>query len=179
MSLTRRAFVAALAAGALAPAAQAHTMYRQWIVYRQKHLLIGSHRQDLRTYEFALDLSQTLNHLLPEASARAARAPHPERLASLLGTRQLDLAILSRDTALAIRAGSGTFAPYGQVPLTAIAEEDGYLLAAHADFTPHHGWLIAAALDQGGTVPGAQGFALHQGAEAFLAGVPMEDLLPG
>ena len=118
---------AALAAGACAPAANAHTMFNQWVVYRQKHLLIGCHRKDLTTYELSLQLAETLGHLLPEAAARPARAPHPERLASLLGTRQLELALLSVETAQGIKAGSGRFAPYGTVPLTAVTAVDGYV----------------------------------------------------
>ena len=181
MSMTRRSVLAGLAAGAFAPAASAHTLYNQWIVYRRKTLLIGSHRKDLRTYEFALELAETVNHMLPEASARAARAPHPERLASLLATRQMDLAMLAFETASAIRAGDGPFSPYGPVPLTAIAAEDGYLLAAHRDFTPHHGWLIAAALDEGGSTPGTgvSDFDLHEGVAAYLAGMPVDSLKPG
>ncbi len=87
MSLTRRSLLTGLVA--LAPAADAHTLYNQWIVYRRKTLLIGSHRKDMGTYARALQLAEALGHLLPEAAARAARAPHPERLASLLATRQL------------------------------------------------------------------------------------------
>jgi hypothetical protein len=183
MTLSRRRFMAALVAGACAPAANAHTMFNQWVVYRQKHLLIGCHREDLTTYELSLQLAETLGHLLPEAAARPARAPHPERLASLLGTRQLELALLSVETAQGIRAGSGRFAPYGSVPLTTVTTVDSYVLVAHEDFTPHHGWLIAAALDQSGydlSAPDAGGpFAPHRGVAAFRDGVPMEELLPG
>ena len=39
---------------------------------------------------------------LPESRARASRAPDPRRLASLLGTAQFDVAILSLDDAAAL-----------------------------------------------------------------------------
>lgn len=181
MRLTRRHMLAGLVAGAAAPAANAHTMYNQWIVYRQKNLLIGSHRKDLGTYAAALQLAEVLGHLLPEASARAARAPHPERLASLLGTRQLELAVLSSPDVRDMRAGLGKFAPYGSIPLTLVAQVDAHLLVAHQDFTPHHGWLVASALDQSGIVPGETAqdpLPSHPGVDAFLDGVPMEDLMP-
>ncbi|MFK7867624.1 MAG: hypothetical protein AB8B58_00135 [Roseobacter sp.] len=181
MRLTRRHMLAGLVAGAVAPAANAHTMYNQWIVYRQKNLLIGSHRKDLGTYSTALQLAEVLEHLLPEASARAARAPHPERLASLLGTRQLELAVLSAAEVGEMRDGTGKFAPYGAIPLTLVAQVDTHLLVAHRDFTPHHGWLVASALDQSGIVPGETEHVplpSHAGVDAFLDGVPMENLMP-
>ena len=182
MSLSRRTFLAALAAGACAPAANAHTMYNQWVVYRQKHLLIGCHRKDMTTYELSLEMAEALGHLLPEAASRPARAPHPQRLASLLGTRQLELATLSVETAERIKAGSGPFKPYGAVPLVQIANLGAHILVSHAAFTPHHAWLVASALDQSGYLlasgPETKSFALHDGVSAYLDGVPMEDLVP-
>ncbi|MGA9254417.1 MAG: hypothetical protein WBV71_18465 [Roseobacter sp.] len=183
MKLTRRLFVTALAAAATAPAAGAHTMFNQWVVYRQKHLLIGCHRKDMTTYELALQLSETLAHLLPEASSRPARAPHPQRLASLLGTRQLELAVLAKGTASDIKTASGPFSPYGLVPLQQLAIVDEHVLVAHRDFTPNHAWLLASALDQSGldlTSPdGEDSLDLHRGVAAYIDGVPMSKLLPG
>lgn len=183
MRLTRRAFFSTLAAGAIAPAASAHTMYNQWVVYRKKHLLIGCHREDMKTYELSLGISETLGHLLPEAKSRPARAPHPQRLASLLGTRQLELAILSVETGQSMKAGSAKFAPYGTIPLQQVAYLEGYILVSHQDFTAHHAWLLASALDQSGvdlTSPaGPDQFDIHSGVAAYLNGVPMDELLPG
>ena len=84
--IRRRGVLTGLAAGVLAPAAFAHTLYPQWVAYRRKHLLIGCHRKDNRTYELAQQLVGDINHALPKAKARPARTPHPERLASLIGT---------------------------------------------------------------------------------------------
>jgi len=181
MKLTRREVLVALAAGAIAPAAQAHTMFSQWVVYRQKHLLIGSHRKDPVTYDLSQELVLTLEHLLPEASARSARAPRPERLASLLATRQLELAILSVDNAEQMQSGTGDFAPYGAIPLTLVTDLKSHLLVAHEDFTRHHAWLVAAALDEVGfgvgALDGRTDIAPHSGVSAFRQGVPMSDLI--
>jgi len=50
MTPNRRDVLIGLAlAAASCAAAGAHTPYGQWVVYRQKHLLIGAHRGDART----------------------------------------------------------------------------------------------------------------------------------
>jgi len=48
--LTRRGLVGAVAALAVAAPAHAHTPYRQWVVYRKRHLLVGCHRGDAPAY---------------------------------------------------------------------------------------------------------------------------------
>ena len=182
--MRRRDVIAGLlAAGVCTPAANAHTLYNQWVVYRQKHLLIGSNRQDPASFTLAQDIEEILGHLLPEASARAARAPHPERLASLLGTGQLYLAVLDEPTLSGITAGAGRFAPYGAVPLTYIGHRDAHWVAAHEGFPPHHAWLVAAALAEvafNTDITVSPPVPRHPGAQAFVDGTPYEDMqLPG
>ena len=175
----RRHLFGLMAAGVLAPAAFGHTTYNQWIVYRQKHLLIGSHRGDPPTYTHAQAVSDALEVFLPEARARPARAPFPGRLASLLATRQMDVCVVSTADAAAILAGDGDFAAYGAVPLELLADLDGYLLVAHADFPAHHGWLIASALREAklsATEPTTD-LPVHRGARAFMDGVPMQHVV--
>ncbi len=177
--MRRRDVIAGLAAGVLAPAADAHTLFNQWVVYRQKHLLIGSHRQDPPSFELAQEIEAILAHLLPEASARAARAPHPERLASLLGTGQMSVAVLDAPALAGIMAGTGRFAPYGAVPLTFVGHRAGHWLAAHQGFPEHHAWLIAAALAEvsfNTDIPAPAPAPRHSGAQAFLDGIAFEDL---
>ena len=177
---TRRNVLAMLAAGAIAPAADAHTMFNQWVVYRKKHLLIGSHRRDLKTYELALEVVMAMDHLLPEASARAARAPHAERLASLLGTGQLDLAIVTASDAEQMTLGVADFEPYGAIPLTLVANLRSHLFLAHRDFPDHHAWLVTAVLNDIGLGYGSGeppfDIAFHPGTAAFRDGVPVESL---
>jgi hypothetical protein len=181
--MRRRDVIAGLAAGVLAPAAQAHTLYNQWVVYRQKHLLIGSHRQDPPSFAMAQEIEAILGHLLPEASARAARAPHPERLASLLGTGQMFVAVLNTPALTGIMAGEGRFAPYGAVPLTFVGHRDDHWVAAHESLPVHHAWLLAAALAEvsfNTDIRAAPPAPRHPGAQAFLDGTPFEEMqLPG
>ena len=179
--IRRRGVLSGLAAGVLAPAAFAHTLYPQWVAYRRKHLLIGCHRKDDRTYELAQQLVGDINHALPTAKARPARTPHPERLASLIGTDQLELAVLPRAEAIEMRAGAGRFKPYGRIDLTRIAGYGDYVLAADAGFPLRHGWMVSAALaeaDLPQSLPADPVLRLHPGAKARLAGTALEDL-PG
>jgi hypothetical protein len=144
----RRLFLAGATLVASAPfSVHSHTPYRQWMVYRKKHLLIGCHREDLVTWELA---KQTVAHLaqtLPDARSRVARAKTPGRLASLLGTDQLQTAILDTETAQKIVKGVDEFAPYGAIPLHLIAEVEDRVLVCLADFPARHAWQIAHALE--------------------------------
>ncbi|MEM1299425.1 MAG: hypothetical protein AAGH68_09095 [Pseudomonadota bacterium] len=178
--MIRRSFVlGALAAGAFAPAAGAHTLYPQWVAYRRKHLLIGCHRKDPETYRLCQSLVEALNHAMPKAQARVARAPHPQRLASLIGTDQMELAVLSAPDAVKMAAGAGRFAPYGRIALTRLLELGDHLLVAEAGFPVRHGWMATSALHDSGLVRPLTAEApgdLHAGAQAFADGLSLDDL---
>jgi len=53
-----------------------HTPYKQWQVYRRKHLLIGANKAEPPTYELGKKIAALLLEELPESRARVARAPH-------------------------------------------------------------------------------------------------------
>lgn len=148
MILTRRTLLCgALATLVCAPPAAAHTPFRQWVVYRKKHLLIGAHRGDDGGYATAKIVADYLAEHLPASSARVARAPAAHRLASLMATDQLDLAILSPEEAAAMAAGDGVFAAYGKLPLRLLVQlADGRLLVAHSRFRDDHAALVIEAL---------------------------------
>ena len=181
--MTRRGFVAGLCAAlALAPGAGAHTLYGQWVVYRKKHLLVGCHREDPETYRLAQEVVAAFEAVLPEAKARIARARRPDRLASLLATDQLEIAVLSADDVADMAAGVGRFAPYGPVDLGLIAHlpgdgPQGRLLVSRAAFPARHAWLTRSALVETGLLGfGAAPVAAHPGAAAFDAGIRLERL---
>ena len=155
-----------------------HTLYGQWVAYRRKHLLVGCHRRDPETYALAKRLVAELAESLPAAKARPARAPHPERLASLLGTDQLDIAILSARDCAGMAAGQGRFEPYGALPLRLLAPYGGHLLIAHARFPDRHAWAVRAALSDHDDASPAQGnpaLDWHPGAAAWQAGKPQPE----
>ena len=153
-----------------------HTPYGQWTVYRKKHLLIGCHKRDPVTYDLAKQVVAVLGDHLPSAKARVARAPTPGRLASLLGTDQLHVAVLSWADAARMSAGEADFKPYGAIPLRLLAPVAERSLIAHATLPARHAWLVAAALSDNAIVKNAtldqQALPWHPGAEAFRNGAP-------
>ena len=175
--MNRRAALRAVGAAAAAFLLCGHTPYGQWVVYRKKHLLIGCHRADPVTYDLAKAVVAELAAHLPAAKARVARAPDAGRLASLLGTDQMEVAILGAADAAAMTEGAGAFAPYGKVALRLLTPVGDRLLVARADFPDRHAWLVAGALAGTVLLPGpklgeSQALAWHPGARAFLEGKP-------
>ena len=163
---------------AFGQSAGAHTPYGQWVVYRKKHLLIGAHRADPPTYAEAKRLAALLAEHLPKSRSRVARAPTAGRLASLLGTDQLDVAVLSKADAVAMRDGQGQFAPYGKIPISLLAELGPYVLVAHARFADRHAWLVSKTLmsEEGGRPASSSapsgGMTWHAGTQMYLDGKP-------
>lgn len=176
MEPSRRNFLIGLALAATSvSAAGAHTPYGQWVVYRQKHLLIGAHRGDARTYELAQAVVAALDEELPEARARIARGPRPQRIASLIGTGQMLTAVLSGSEAELMAEARPPFDGYRPTPLRALAAlGGGYLLVASPDLPDDHAWLVTQALGhaQLGDAPDGVGIPIHPGAAAFWSGAP-------
>lgn len=166
---TRRRLLGFALALAATPAV-AHTPFRQWLVYRQKHLLIGAHRGDLRTYELAKEVVAALARELPKARSRVARGPGPERIAALIGTGQLFLAVLASDQASRMAKAVAPFAGYRPTPTHALVDLGSqYLLFAASGFPVDHARLVTAAVAHAGlgTNPMSLGLEVHPGAIAF------------
>ena len=154
-----------------------HTPYGQWIVYRKKHLLIGCHKADPETYVLAKRVVALLAQHLPTAKSRVARAPDTGRLASLLGTGQMAVAILGAPDAAAMLQGTGRFEAYGAIALRVLTPVAGRMLIARADFPERHAWLVTGALvgtdlTPARERPGDPGIPWHPGSLAFLEGRP-------
>lgn len=178
MRLTRRAILQLGVAGTALTGLVGHTPYRQWKVYRQKHLLIGSHRGDPESFVLAQRIAQTLVDALPASSARASRAPDARRVASLLTSNQWQVAVLNRNDARHLVEGRGMFSPNEALPLLGLFAMGEYLLVCRADFPDHHAWLVTATLTENArTIPDgapmahARGpLAVHPGARAYATG---------
>jgi hypothetical protein len=156
--ISRRRFaalsIAALAGAAFAVPAGAHTPYRQWVIYRKKHLLLGSHRDDPAGYRLAREAAEELAFHVPSSRARVARAPAATRLAGLIATDQLDIAVLEPDLVRAMSTGEGIFGAYGAIDLqTLIVFVDGRALVAHARFPDEHAAIVAEALVESPLAP--------------------------
>jgi uncharacterized protein (DUF3820 family) len=171
--MNRRGFLAlasAMAGAAFVSPAMAHTPYGQWVVYRQKHLLIGAHRGDGTTYDLARLVVAGLDRELPTANARVARGPRPQRIASLMTTGQLSLAVLSADEADRMARAVSPFDGFRPTPIRTLADlGEGYLLFATEDFPADHGTLVAEALDHAGLgrAPEMADIGRHPGAETY------------
>jgi hypothetical protein len=172
-----------LAAALLTPA---HTPFRQWVVYRQKSLHVGTSRNDARGFAVGQRLAQMLETTLPESRATVARAADLRRLASLLATAQIEVVVLSPGDAAKAAEGHGEFDESGPVPLGVLFEAEGYLLLARLDFPDAFAYEIARALHGRpavGQLPAAaepsRRQAVHPGVLAFISGEPAPPLPPG
>ena len=179
--VSRRTLLVGAAGMLMAHAGRAHTPYRQWDVYRRKHLLIGTCRADPESYPLGKRLAAILAWSLPDSKARVTRAPDQMRLASLLTTGQLQLVLLQIGEAVALAGGDAPFAEFGPYPLRLVFELDGYALVCGDEFPPRHAWLVTWALadllsdPQSLVVSGEPQLALHEGSRAYLAGLPQPD----
>ncbi len=174
--MERRAFLGAAGRAALVLGAAGllpgHTPYRQWVVYRKRHLMILASKRDPEGYAKCRRLAEHLAAAIPESRARSSRAANAERMASLLSTGQMDLAVIEAEAARAMLAGEGPSKGYGPIDLRLLQVlEGGHLLVARAAFPAAHAYRVVEAL--GAKDPG-QGAALplHPGAAAFLSGAP-------
>ncbi len=169
--------------GALGVALGAHTPYRQWKVYRRRHLLIVASKTDPEAYETGTALAAALAEHLPESKARPSRAPSLERVASLIATKQMNVAVLTRAQAAALMNGRAAFHKGAPVALRALYATAAHLLVCRADFPAAHAYLVVQTLDRqraalplaGARVPDpAQSpVPVHEGALAYLDGRPL------
>lgn len=158
-----------------------HTPYRQWQVYRQRHLLIGTSKADAPTYPLGQRIAGLLATHLPESSARVTRGPDPWRLASLLTTGQLEVALLSASDVAALRDGRPPFAAFGRTELNALFAFGDYVLVCRPDFPAHHAYQVVQTLSENAAVidgarfidASASPVSIHAGARAYALGEPM------
>ena len=179
---TRRDVAKLLMAAIAVTAAGAHTPYGQWTVYRQRNLFVVASRTDAKALDLARSLAGGLALELPESRARATRASDPVRIASLLATGQLDVAVVSLDEASGMIAGAGVYKAIGPVPLRALARLGNHLLVTTESFKKRHAYLLAAAVEHlRPSLPGAAaGMSTeraaipdHSGAAAYRSGQPL------
>jgi len=188
---SRRAALRLVLTGAVSLAAGGHAPYGQWSIYRKRYLLILTTRSDVTSHDIGTRIAALLAERLPESRAQVSRAPHMERVASLISSKQMDVALMRRDDAAALRAGAPPFESFGPVSLRTIVGLGDHLLVCRDDFPARHAWLICEALARDrdalpvplspfsptaespdGRVP------LHPGAQAYFMGSPLPDQEP-
>lgn len=182
--MNRRQFLSLGAASAGWVLLCGHSPYRQWMVYRETHLIILTSRDDLAGDDLGEKIAVIVRGALPDSKAVVGRGPHVQRIASLISTRQVAVGVVSRPNALAMYHGEGPFRQYGAIPLRVLVQNDVYRLVCRDDFLPQHGFLLAEALMENGTdlglsVPGrdaigAGDIPAHVGALAFAEGQSLD-----
>ena len=112
-----------------------------------------------------------------------------ERIGSLISTKQFDVALLSRNYAVAMLHGRPPFNEYGPVPIRTIIELGDYLLICRNDFPARHAYLVAKTLTiHRKKLPSAvmsqpqmaaeatAAVPLHRGASAYREGRQIQEL---
>ena len=112
----------------------AHSPWGQFQVYRQKHLLVLSTRDDLPSYPYSKKLVNALNKSVPEAKARPARAINLERAYNLLRTNQFQFALLSKVNIEMMRSASDQFEGKDKIDLKTIYEFGDLEFVVQPDF---------------------------------------------
>jgi hypothetical protein len=181
---TRREILKLLAIGGGAFWLSGHAPYRQWVVYRSERLMIVAGRGEADAFPLAEALTADLRRVIPDSKPGAARAPSLLRIASLVATRQIEVAVLTAEQAAAMSRGTGETADEGPVPLRLLAFlRAPYVLACSAQFDRDKAYLVAFGLFDGEgsatLAPGvrsleevtrsaaALGIPLHVGAREF------------
>ena len=174
---------ASLAASLAMPfrAAHAHSPYRQWDIFRKKHLQILTSRSDLEGDSIGDEWVALLLERLPLSQAMVSRARDMLRVASLLKTDQAKLAVLSYSDAKAMISGSAGFEAYSPIPLQVMLDNGTHVLVARENLPLHHAYVVTATLLEEATplhlsVPldGQLGMRLHPGARSAALGEKLE-----
>jgi hypothetical protein len=158
----------------------AHAPYIQWTIYRRRNLFIVASRTDAAAIALAERLAEVLARELPTSHARYTRATDPVRVASLIATDQIEVAVVSRGEAAEMIAGKGPFAAVGPVPVRLLFDLGAHVLIALATFKQTHAYLLAHTLDhargrlqiEAGAI-GAPQVPDHPGALAYRQGLEM------
>lgn len=151
--ITRRGCLKLFTLTGVAWIGSGHASYRQWIVYRSERLMIVAGRWEPGAFPLTQEISTDINRAVPESRAEASRAPRLKRIARLILTRQIELAVVSLDEARQIAMGEGAVQSVGPVPLRVLVFlRDPYVLVCHADFDREKAYLTVFGLfDEAGS----------------------------
>ncbi len=180
--MQRRSF---LSLGALASSsvllpmqlAMAHTPYRFWDVFRKRNMQILTSHDDYIGDETGDVWVATLREKLPLSRAMVSRTQYMTRMASLLKTDQVKIAVLSYQHAQQIVTGEPPFEDYAPLQLDILVDNGKYLLVTLPNLPLYHGYLVTTALMEAADKlqlinpgQGRFGMAVHAGAQAHYRG---------
>lgn len=162
-------------------AAQAHSPYRQWDIFRKKHLQILTSRSDLDGDNIGDEWVALLLERLPLSHAMVSRARDMRRVASLLKTDQAKLAVLSYEDAKAMVSGLAGFEEYSPMPLQVMLDNGTHVLVVRENLPMHHAFVVTATLLEeskplhlGVPLEGRFGMMVHPGARSAALGEQLE-----
>lgn len=176
--MNRRQFLQSGSAFGLLLPVLGHAPYPQWNVYRKRNLFILASRTDAPSYELGKAIAQNLATHLPKSHAHIARTPDMGRIASLLSTEQVEVAVLPREMAALMATGEAPFEPYGAVPLTILWEFGRYVLVAHANMPDHHAYQVTQTLAQHSLDAEIQALTVSAEGGAIAPSEPVEPTAP-
>jgi len=175
--LTQLSLLGVLAAGS----AWAHTPYRFWNVFRKRNLQIMTSLEDDAGDITGEAWVAVLRENLPLGRAMVSRARDMPRIASLLKTDQIKMAVLSYQHARLMFSGEAPFEEFVPMPLEILVDNGKHLLVTRPDLPFNHGYLVTAALMEDAAKlqlvkPGRGhfGLAVHAGAQAYFNGEKLE-----
>jgi hypothetical protein len=144
--VNRRTFLRLAGLMGAAGGVMGHSPYRQWQAYRKSRLIIVTSAADSRSYPLGEAVAMLLAQHVPESRALAARATDSLEIAKLLGSEQLDVAILTAADARDAYEGRARFSGEGALPLRALAVLGPYLLLCRENFPATTAHAVASTL---------------------------------
>lgn len=184
--MQRRSFLSRLtvvSAVSLLPFAHAlaHTPYRFWDVFRKRNMQILTSHADYAGDEAGDAWVAVLRENLPLSRAMVSRAHDMTRIASLLKTDQVKIAVLSYMHARLMFTGEAPFQEFAPLQMEILVDNGKYLLVTRPDLPLYHGYLVTRALMEAADklqllkpAKGQFGMAIHEGARAHYRGDSLE-----
>ena len=123
-----------------------HAPWGQWQIYRQRHMLFLSTREDKPSYPFSKTLVSIIELYLPEASPRPARAKDYRTVHGLLSTDQMPVAVLSKNVARSLILGEKEFKDYAPVEMKLLYDFGDIVLITRPQMPENHAWRIVDAI---------------------------------
>lgn len=152
--MTDRKILRLCTLGAAALLVSGHSPYRQWYVYRARHLVVVADQARPGAFALATTVAFAVAARWPPSNAVAAAAQTPTEVVKLLRSGQLPVGIVPAAEAQEAFAGTGPFSDADGVPLRAIAVLGGSLLVVLEGFDRERARDIAqAVVEYRGTWP--------------------------
>lgn len=150
----------------------AHSPYGQWDTFRSRYLQIVTNKLDTEGDKLGEEIADTLRKDLPASRALVSRAPNVERIASLLYTDQVKVAVISHKDLKELLA----IEDFKNSPISILLDNGTYFVVARNDLPAYHGYLISKTLYDNKWLrfkepeKNKSGLVIHPGTTAMLKG---------